>query len=105
MNGAKVNGQSIVPEDWLAQATTKRADIGTPGRGYGYQWWTNDDGSFTARGIFGQGIFIDPQRKLVIVSNANWGGGARDKVATEARNVFYREVHKAIDDEGGVQAK
>ena len=105
LNGAKVNGQSIVPEDWLAQATTKRADIGTPGRGYGYQWWTNDDGSFTARGIFGQGIFIDPQRKLVIVSNANWCGGARDKVATEARNVFYREVQKAIDDEGGVQAK
>lgn len=105
LNGAKVNGQSIVPEDWLAQATTKRADIGTPGRGYGYQWWTYDDGSFTARGIFGQGIFIDPKRKLVIVSNANWGGGARDKVATEARSAFYREVQKAIDDEGGAQAK
>lgn len=105
LNGAKVNGQSIVPEDWLAQATTKRADIGTPGRGYGYQWWTYDDGSFTARGIFGQGIFIDPKRKLVIVSNANWGGGARDKVATEARDAFYREVQKAVDDEGGVQAK
>ena len=105
LNGAAVNGQSIVPDDWWAQATTKQADIGTPGRGYGYQWWTYDDGSFTARGIFGQGIFIDPQRKLVIVSNANWGGGARDKVATEARSAFYREVQKAIDDEGGVQAK
>jgi len=105
LNGATVNGQSIVPDDWWAQATTKQADIGTPGRGYGYQWWTYDDGSFTARGIFGQGIFIDPQRKLVIVSNANWGGGARDKVATQARSAFYREVQKAIDDEGGVQAK
>ena len=105
LNGTTVNGQSIVPDDWWAQATTKQADIGTPGRGYGYQWWTYDDGSFTARGIFGQGIFSDPQRKLVIVSNANWGGGARDKVATEARGVFYREVQKAIDDEGGVQAK
>lgn len=105
LNGATVNGQSIVPDDWWAQATTKQAEIGTPGRGYGYQWWTYDDGSFTARGIFGQGIFIDPQRKLVIVSNANWGGGARDKVATEARSAFYREVQKAIDDEGGAQAK
>ena len=105
LNGATVNGQSIVPDDWWAQATTKQADIGTPGRGYGYQWWTYDDGSFTARGIFGQGIFIDPKRKLVIVSNANWGGGARDKVATEARSAFYREVQKAIDGEGGVQAK
>jgi CubicO group peptidase (beta-lactamase class C family) len=35
-------------------------------RGYGYQWWTYADGSFAARGIFGQGIFIDPKRKLVI---------------------------------------
>lgn len=105
LNGAMVNGQSIVPDGWWAQATTKQADIGTPGRGYGYQWWTYDDGSFTARGIFGQGIFIDPKRKLVIVSNANWGGGARDKVATEARSAFYREVQKAIDDEGGVQGK
>jgi len=105
LNGATVNGQSIVPDDWWAQATTKQADIGAPGRGYGYQWWTYDDGSFTARGIFGQGIFIDPKRKLVIVSNANWGGGARDKVATEARSAFYREVQKAIDDEGSVQGK
>ncbi len=29
-------------------------------------------------GIFGQGIFIDPKRQLVIVTNADWGGGARD---------------------------
>ena len=105
LNGAMVNGKSIVPDDWLAQATTKQTDIGAPGRGYGFQWWTFDDGSFTARGIFGQGIFIDPKRKLVIVSNANWGGGARDKVAAEARSAFYREVQKAIDDESGVQAK
>jgi CubicO group peptidase (beta-lactamase class C family) len=105
LNGAKVNGKSIVPDGWSLEATTKRADIGQPGRGYGYQWWTYDDGSYTARGIFGQGIFIDPQRKLVIVSNANWAGGARDKVAIDAREAFYREVQKAIDDEGGVPAK
>ncbi|MFO1262118.1 MAG: serine hydrolase [Rhodoferax sp.] len=105
LNGAKVNGTSIVPDGWWAEATTKRTDIGVPGRGYGYQWWTYDDGSYTARGIFGQGIFIDPQRKLVIVSNANWAGGARDKVATQARDAFYREVQKAIDDEGTEPAK
>lgn len=99
LNGAKVNGQSIVPDDWWAQATTKRADIGLQGRGYGYQWWTYDDGSYAARGIFGQGIFIDPQRQLVVVSNANWAGGARDPQATEAREIFYREVQKAMDEE------
>ncbi len=105
LNGAKVNGESIVPDGWWEQATTQRTGIGEPGRGYGYQWWTYDDSSYTARGIFGQGIFIDPQRKLVIVTNANWAGGARDKAATEARDAFYREVQKAIDDESVAAVK
>ena len=105
LNGSQANGQSIVPDGWWTEATTKHADIGLAGRGYGYQWWTYDDGSYTARGIFGQGIFIDPQRKLVIVSNANWAGGARDPVATEARENFYREVKNAIEEEAALPAK
>ncbi len=99
LEGAKVKGQSIVPDGWLADATSSRTPIGQPGRGYGYQWWTYDTGSFTARGIFGQGIFIDPKRKIVIVTNANWGGGARDPAASEAREAFYLAVQKAVDDE------
>ncbi len=99
LNGARVNGESIVPEGWLAQATTEQVGIGRPGRGYGYQWWTYAEGSFAARGIFGQGIFIDPKRRIVIASNANWAGGARDPVANEAREAFYRAVQKAVDDE------
>ena len=42
---------------------------------------------------------IDPKRKLVIVSNADWGGGATDRVANEAREAFYRAVQKTIDDD------
>ncbi len=99
LNGGKVNGESIVPEGWWQAATTKQADIGQPGRGYGYQWWTYDDGSFAARGIFGQGIFIDPERQLVIVSNANWAGGARDAQAMQARDAFYQAVQRAVDAE------
>ncbi|MEQ1683259.1 MAG: serine hydrolase [Burkholderiaceae bacterium] len=99
LNDARVNGQSIVPEGWLSEATTERTGIGQPGRGYGYQWWTYTDGSFAARGIFGQGIFIDPKRRIVIVSNADWGAGARDPVAGPAREAFYKAVQKAVDDE------
>ncbi|MDM0043603.1 serine hydrolase [Variovorax dokdonensis] len=97
LDGARVNGKPIVPDDWLAQATTRQADIGKAGRGYGYQWWTYDDGSFAAQGIFGQGIFIDPKRKLVIASNANWAGGASDARASAAREAFYRTVQQALD--------
>jgi CubicO group peptidase (beta-lactamase class C family) len=104
LDGARVDGHGIVPEGWLAEATSRRTDIGVPGRGYGYQWWTYDDGSYTARGIFGQAIFIDPTRRLVIASNANWGGGARDRVATDAREGFYRAVQQAIDAESAASA-
>jgi CubicO group peptidase (beta-lactamase class C family) len=99
LDGARDQGKSVVPDGWLAQATTERVDIGVPDRGYGYMWWTYADGSFAARGIFGQGIFIDPKRKLVIVGNANWGGGARDPVAGPAREAFYRAVQQAVDEE------
>ena len=104
VNGARgPDGRSVVPDDWLAEATTERIGIGRPGRGYGFQWWTYSDGAFTARGIFGQGIVIDPRRKLVIASNADWGGGARDPQASDAREAFYRAVQKAIDDEAAAK--
>ena len=105
LGGAQVNGQGILPDDWLPQATTARTGINVPGRGYGYQWWTYDDGSFAARGIFGQGIFIDPRRQLVIATNANWGGSATDPVASPAREAFYKAVQKAVDDEAAKPAQ
>ncbi|MBY0465525.1 MAG: beta-lactamase family protein, partial [Burkholderiales bacterium] len=105
LNGAQVNGQPIVPDGWLAEATTTRTGINEPGRGYGYQWWTFDDGTYMARGIFGQAIFIDPKRQLVIASNANWAGGARDAAASAARNAFYKTVQQAVDDEAASKAK
>ena len=73
-------------------------DIGAPGRGYGFQWWTYDDGSIAAQGIFGQGIYIDPQRRLVIASNSNW---TRASLGPEgaAREAFYAQVRALIDAE------
>ncbi len=97
--GARVDGRPLVPEGWLAQATRVQGGIGQAGRGYGYQWWTQADGTFHARGIFGQGLYIDPRRQLVIALNANWSGGARDPVATRAREAFVQAVQAAIDAE------
>lgn len=99
LNGGMAGGKAVLPDGWIAAATSKQADIGAPGRGYGYQWWTNDDGSYAAQGIFGQGIFIDPKRKLVIASNSNWPK-ATDAAGTGAqREAFYRAVQAAIDAE------
>ena len=100
LGGGMAGGKPVLPDDWLAAATTKQADIGTPGRGYGYQWWTNDDGSFAAQGIFGQGIFIDPKRKLVIASNGNWPTATDPEGVGKAREAFYKSVQDAVD--GGI---
>jgi CubicO group peptidase (beta-lactamase class C family) len=94
----KINGVSVLPDGWLAAATTKRADYGLKGRGYGYQWWTFDDGSFTARGIFGQTIFIDPQREMVFAFNGNWPT-ASDAVLNTKRFEFIDRVRVAVDEQ------
>ena len=99
LGGGMAGGKPVLPDDWLAAATTKQADIAQPGRGYGYQWWTNDDGSFAAQGIFGQGIFIDPKRKLVIASNGNWPTATDPEGVGKAREAFYKSVQDAVDGE------
>ncbi|MBD3728587.1 MAG: serine hydrolase [Sphingomonadales bacterium] len=96
LGGGVAGGQQVLPDGWLAEATVKQADIGVPGRGYGFQWWTNDDGSFAAQGIFGQGIFIDPARKLVIATNGDWPT-AQDQERAAEREAFYKAVQRAVD--------
>jgi CubicO group peptidase (beta-lactamase class C family) len=99
MGGAQINGKSILPDDWLAQATNKQAETGETDGGYGFQWWTNNDGSYAAQGIFGQGIFIDPKRKLVIASNSNWPKATDPGTVGQQRKAFYHAVQAAIDAE------
>lgn len=101
LDGGLVDGGPILPSDWLPSATLKQADIGEAGYGYGFQWWTWDDGSYMADGIFGQGIFIDPARNLIIASNANWTSATGSKDGEwRARDAFYRAVQRAVDAEG-----
>ncbi len=100
LEDGRIRGQQVVPPGWFASATRKQAGIGQDGYGYGFQWWTFDDGSFMADGIFGQGIFIDPSRQLVIASNANWTS-ATGEVGGEwaERERFHRAVQEALDAE------
>ncbi len=72
LDGARVNGQSIVPTGWIEASTRKQWDIGAQGQGYGYQWWTYDGGSFEARGLYGQLLYIDPARRMVVVIVGAW---------------------------------
>ena len=96
LDGGVAAGKPVLADGWIADATHKHADIGVPGRGYGYQWWTWDDGSFAGIGIFGQLLHVDPTRHLVIVQLAAWPVATNDAQA-RARSEFVRAVQRAAD--------
>ena len=98
LEGARINGKSIVPDDWLQAATHTQIAL-WPGWGYGYQWWTLNDGTFRALGIHGQMIHIDPARHLVVVVNSAWPEAENFKRQVAADN-FLRSIASEIDKEG-----
>lgn len=97
LDGARVGGRSIVPETWLADAT--RSQVSTSATaGYGYQWWTRNDGTFEGRGIYGQTLHIDRLRRLVIVVNSATEQPT-DRGAGQARQEFIAAIQEVLDSE------
>jgi CubicO group peptidase (beta-lactamase class C family) len=97
LDGARVDGQPIVPEKWLADATRTQVSTGTA-TGYGYQWWTRPDGTFEARGIYGQTLHIDRARGLVIVLNSATEQPT-GRASGQARQAFIAAVQAEVDAE------
>ena len=71
-------GRRILPEGWVARSVEPEAPHLEPGPnpdshwtfGYGYKWWIpedREDGEFTAIGVYGQYIYVNPARGVVVV--------------------------------------
>ena len=63
------NNQQIVPAEWVAQSTTPSAPTLAGEIKYGFQWWIPEDfteGEFLGRGIYGQYIYVNPSKNLII---------------------------------------
>ncbi|WFE75199.1 serine hydrolase [Roseinatronobacter sp. S2] len=77
LEGGVRDGRQIVPADWVHASVNPTAAHLQPGQnpasswtfGYGYQWWIPEDpqGDFVAIGVWGQYIYVDPIREVVIV--------------------------------------
>ncbi len=102
LGGGMAGGEQVVPEGWFAEATAPAFETGRFDRGYAYQWWTYPGDAYAASGLFGQGIFIDPVRNLVIATNSNWRAPTGNDGAGEERNRFYAAVQNEIDLRDGV---
>ena len=97
LDGARVDGRPIVPDNWLAEATRTQVSTGA-GTGYGYQWWTRGDGTFEGRGIYGQTLHIDRARRLVIVFNSATVQPT-GRPSGQARQAFIAAVKAELDAE------
>lgn len=73
LDGGKAGGESILPADWVREATTPKVLRGGTPLEYGYLWWpgttpaSRRDGAFDAAGIHGQYLYVNPAARVVIV--------------------------------------
>lgn len=106
LDGGRIDGRAVLPEGWLQAATRKQADIGSPPLGYGYLWWTVDNGNFNAFGIHGQVIHIDPARNLVIAMNsATPEPNFFSPALVPPRMALFNAIRAALDAEPAVPLK
>ncbi len=97
-DGVLPDGTRILPEGWMAESTAP-----SPGSdGYGYLWWLSEDGdgnpTYDARGIFGQGIHINPRTNLVIVVLSAWTHAAAGGSVSQAHRVaMYNAIDKMLE--------
>jgi len=92
-----IDGESIVPDGWFEEATQTHYQ-GSNNRGYGYQWWVIKEGTYAALGIYGQLLFIDPAREMVVVINSAWPE-ALNRERSAARLDFLNRLSDELDKE------
>ncbi|MGK2927940.1 MAG: serine hydrolase domain-containing protein, partial [Lysobacterales bacterium] len=60
-----IDGKRVLPEGWVTVAGSRKM-INGESVDYGYMLWPLHDRSYAAIGIFGQFVFVDPDRELVV---------------------------------------
>lgn len=100
--GRNFAGEQIVPAEWVRASITPDAPHLMPGRetidgfpawGYGYQWWipgARSGNDFTGIGIYGQFIYVNPERKVVIAKSSAYAdyNNTGDAMEVETMAVF-----------------
>lgn len=96
------DGERLLPEGWVQQATRPNAPFQEPGpdavyapRGYGLHFWIPDNpqGEYFAAGIYGQYVWVDERREIVIArfaADPEWGPRTEESFAA------FRAIAEAV---------
>ncbi len=60
-----IDGESVLPEGWMSEAGSRKTVDGEVVE-YGYMLWPLHGNSYSAIGIFGQFVFVDPDNDVVV---------------------------------------
>lgn len=104
------NGERLLPEGWVQQATRPNAPFQEADenavyqhRGYGLHFWVpeNHDGEYFMAGVFGQYVWVDERRNIVIARTAadpEWGARTLESLtAMRAIAAHYGTLDNAGD--------
>ncbi|MCV6629455.1 MAG: beta-lactamase family protein [Flavobacteriaceae bacterium] len=106
--GINFQNQQIIDSVWIGKSTKADKPYLIPGDnpasdyelGYKNQWWLpveDDGGDFSAVGIYGQFLYINPKRNIVIVSNGAYGNYPLDYEADIRKMTMLQAIAKQID--------
>jgi CubicO group peptidase (beta-lactamase class C family) len=73
LNDGVIDGERILPKGWVDAASSAKILAGQK-VDYGYMLWPLHGRSYAAIGIFGQFVFVDPDKQLVV---AMWSAQAK----------------------------
>jgi CubicO group peptidase (beta-lactamase class C family) len=99
LHGGTAGKERIVSNAWVHDSTTPDAPYLKPkrggaegGYGYAYQWWIppGNDGVFMGLGIYGQCIYVNPARHVVIVQTSAWPEPVSHLLEEEQAAVFEK---------------
>lgn len=96
--GGQINGTQVIPADWVEMSTSPTAPTETGETGFGFQWWvpkTAEPGEFMARGIYGQYIYVNRSKGIVIACTAA-DLGFREDGAIDQSVAVFRQIAETL---------
>lgn len=111
--GRNFKGEQLLPSQWIQESVNPRTDYlkpgskkfeGIPTLGYAYQFWIpqGDEGEFLAIGVYGQFIYVNPTRRVVIAKNSAYANYTIDGERMEYESI---EAFRAIAQQVGEKRK
>lgn len=74
LNNGKWENQQVISAEWVTESSQPYIDGKWNYEHYGYQWWINQAGYYSAVGMFGQAIYVIPKKNLVVIFTSHIEG-------------------------------